>query len=354
MTDYLIIPLIEVVLTLVLMVVLITRGKHHVARRPFFIFLFSMNLWGVFIFLMRSTSSLSVALIWERFVFAAILSGAFFFYRFTISLTSTRPNKTMYYLMHALFVLSLCFIPTDLLVKNMQLMWYGKAPVVGPLFAAYAASVYVPLASGLVILVKNSRRSTNMDEKTRGQYIIAGMVVMFIGGTTDYLPALGISMYPLGIVGNIVFCVLATIAMLRYNLLETKLILRKGLAYSLMGTMLAAVFGSLIYLLSSVFETALSPISLTITIVSVLITIIATTLFQPVLPVLQGLIDRWFFRERYKFLKELEDFSQETHDIRDLKQLGSSTVKLIKPRYIDRIWRRLLNYRYYPTGKQIS
>ncbi len=330
MTDYLIIPLIEIVLTIVLMVVLLTRGKQHVARRPFFIFLFCMNLWGAFIFLMRSSSSLSTALVWERFVFAAIISGAFFFYRFTISLTSTRPNRTIYYLMHALFIIALCLIPTDLIVKDMQLMWYGKAPVVGPLFATYAASVYLPLVAGLVILVKNGRRSSNMDEKTRSQYIVAGMVVMFIGGTTDYLPALGISMYPLGIVGNIVFCVLATIAMLRYNLLETKLILRKSLAYSLMGTMLVAIFGSMIYLLSSVFETALSPISLTITIVSVLLTIIATTLFQPMLPVFQNIVDRWFFRERYKFLKELEDFSQETHDIRDLKQLGSSTVRLIK------------------------
>ena len=329
MTDYLIIPLIEVVLTLVLMVVLLIRGKQHVARRPFFIFLFCMNLWGVFIFLMRSTPTLSTALVWERFVFAAILSGAFIFYRFTISLTSTRPNKTVYYLMHALFIIALCLTPTDLIVKDMQLMWYGKAPVVGPLFAAYVVSVYVPLVTGLLILVKNGRRSTNMDEKTRSQYIVAGMVVMFIGGTTDYLPALGISMYPLGIVGNIVFCVLATIAMLRYNLLETKLILRKSLAYSLMGILLAAIFGSMIYLLSSVFETALSPISLTITIVSVLLTIIATTLFQPMLPVFQNIVDRWFFRERYDYLKTLKRFIAETKHIIDINQLTSSLVTSI-------------------------
>jgi putative nucleotidyltransferase with HDIG domain len=311
MTDYLIIPLIEVALTLVLMVVLLVRGKQHAARKPFFIFLFSMNLWGIFIFLMRSASSLSTALVWERLVFAAILTGAFFFYRFTISLTSSRPNKTTYYLIHALLFVSLCIIPTDFLVKDMQLMWYGKAPVVGSLFAIYVASVYVPLVSGLVVLVKNSRHSTNMDEKTRGQYIIAGMVVMFIGGTTDYLPALGISMYPLGIVGNIVFCVLATIAMLRYNLLETKLILRKGLAYSLMGTLLAAVFG------------------LTIIIVSVLITIIATTLFQPMLPVFQNIVDRWFFRERYDHLQTLKRFIVETKHIINLNQLTSSLVTSI-------------------------
>jgi putative nucleotidyltransferase with HDIG domain len=329
MTDYLIIPLVEVIVTMVLMVVLIIRGKQHAARKPFFFFLFCMNLWGAFIFLLRSTLNLSTALVWERFVFAAILVGAFFFYRFTISLTSTKPNRNVYYLMHAIFIISLCFVPTGLLVKDMQLMWYGKAPVVGPLFAVYAFNAYALLTSGLIILVKSSRRSSNMDEKTRMQYIVAGTVVMLIGGTTDYLPALGINMYPLGIVGNIVFCALATVAMLRYNLLDAKVILRKSLAYSLMGILLAAIFGSLIFLLSSVFETALSPISLTITIVSVILTIIATTLFQPMLPVFQNVVDRWFFRERYDHLRALKRFVAETKHIIDLNQLTSSLVTSI-------------------------
>ncbi|HEY32343.1 MAG TPA: GAF domain-containing protein [Dehalococcoidia bacterium] len=329
MDVYLIIPLVEVILTVVLLVVLAVRGKQHAARRSFFLFLFSMSLWGLFIFLMRSSSSLTSALFWERFVFAAILSGSLFFYRFTISLTGIKPRRITLYLVHAFYITCIALIPTDLIVSGMQTMWYGKAPVVGPLFAGYVASAYVPLVLGLIILLKTNKHSGDTDEKIRGQYIIAGMIVMFIGGTTDYLPALGISMYPLGIVGNIIFCALATVAMLRYDLLEMKVMLRKGIAHSLVILLLFSVFGGLIFLLSSIFETALSPVSLTITFVSVLITIIAITLLQPMLHIFQRIVDRWFFRERYKFLKELEEFSQEAHDIRDLRELSSSTVKLI-------------------------
>ena len=326
MNVYLIIPLVEVVLTVLLLVVLVARGKQHAARRPFFLFLFSMSLWGSFIFLMRSSSSLTTALFWERFVFVAILSGALFFYRFTVSLTGIKPRRVTFYLIHALYITCITLIPTDLIVSNMQTMWYGKAPVVGPLFAGYVAAAYAPLVLGLVTLVKHGRRSTNMDEKIRGQYIIAGMIVTFIGGTTDYLPALGISMYPLGIVGNIVFCVLATVAMLRYDLLEMKVMLRKSIAYALAGLMLLSVFCGLIFLLSSVFETALSPISLTITFVSVLITIIAITLLQPTLPIFQNIVDRWFFRERYDHLQTLKRFTAETKHIINLSQLASSLV----------------------------
>jgi len=102
--------------------------------------------------------------------------------------------------------------------------------------------------------------------------------------------------------------------------------LRKSIAYALAGLMLLSVFCGLIFLLSSVFETALSPISLTITFVSVLITIIAITLLQPTLPIFQNIVDRWFFRERYDHLQTLKRFTAETKHIINLSQLASSLV----------------------------
>lgn len=326
---YLLIPVMEVILTAALMVLLLTRGKQHRARKPFFLFLLSMCLWGVFIFLMRSTSSLSIALFWERFVLVAILSSAVFFYRFTISLTGRHPSRPVYYAVHAFYLAFLALIPTSLVVNEMQMMWYGKAPIIGVLFAPYVLAIYTPLVLGLITLVKHGRQTANVDERIRTQYIITGMIAMFIGGTTDYLPPLGVSMYPLGIVGNIMFALLATVAMLRYNLLEMKVVLRKGLAYSLVGLILLGIFGGQILLLGNVFDTALSPISLTISIVSILFAIIVITFFQPILPVFQRVVDRWFFRERYDHLQTLKRFTEETRDIMDLRQLASSLVTAV-------------------------
>ena len=329
MTAYLVIPVMEVVFCLILLVLLVVRGKHHIARKPFFLFLFSMALWGLFIYLMRREPDLVTALLWERLVFAAIFSASILFYRFTVSLTGARPRKWLHYLPHVLYFTCLALLPTKLMVSGMQVMWYGKAPMIGPLFPTYVISVYLPLTLGLVMLIKHRRRSRNVDEKIRLQYIIAGIIAMFIGGTTDYLPVLGISMYPLGIVGNILFCVLATVAMLRYDLLETKVIIRKGIAYALVGVLVLGIFGGMTLLLSSAFHTALSPISITIMIVSVLIALLVFTFFQPVLPLFQRIVDRWFYRERYDHLQALKRFTSETRDMIDLKQLASSLVTAI-------------------------
>jgi len=329
LTVYTVIPVVEIVFSLILLVLLIIRGKRHVAQKPFFLFLLSMALWGIFIFIMRLDSDLTRALLWEKLVFAAIFSAAILFYKFTVNLTGATPRRWLHYLPYVLYFTCLSLIPTKLMVTGMQMMWYGKAPIVGPLFPAYVVSVYVPLVLGLMILVKRGKQSRNVDEKIRLQYIIAGIIAMFIGGTTDYLPVLGISMYPLGIVGNILFCVLATVAMLRYDLLEMKFMIRKGIAYSMAGLLVLGIFGGMTMLLSSAFQTALSPISITITIVSVLIALLVFTFFQPIIPMFQRVVDRWFLRERYDHLEALKRFTRETRDIIDLRQLASSLVTAI-------------------------
>ena len=326
MNTYLLIPLVEVVFCLGLLIVLIVSGKRHIARRPFGVFLFFMMLWGFFIFMMRASPNMTDALLWEKFVFWAILSASLFFYRFTISLTGVRPNKYFMYPLYIAYFVILGLIPTGLVVNGMQMMWYGKAPIIGPLFPLYVLCAYVPLIRSAIILVKHSHKTRIIDERIRSQYIILGIAAMFIGATTDYLPVLGISMYPLGIIGNILFCLIATISMLRHNLLEMKVVARKLATYSLTSVLILGIFGCFIYLMSYFFQDFMSPVALTITIVAVFI---AALVFQPVLSRLQHTVDRWFFRERFDHIQSLRRFNQETKGDLDLEQLSSSLVTTV-------------------------
>ncbi len=323
MNTYLLTPFIEFTFCVALLVLLMVSGKRHIARRPFSMFLIFMALWGFFIFMMRSSSNLLDALFWEKFVLWSILSAAIFFYRFTIALTGTRPERKVLYPLYIFYLAFLALIPMGLVVNGMQVMWYGKAPVIGPLFFPYVLCAYLPMVLSLRMLIRHRRRSRIIDNRIRDQYIITGIAAMFIGATTDYLPPMGINMYPLGIVGNILFCMIATVAMLRYDLLEMKVVLRKGATYSLTSLLIFGIFGSLIFLLSQAFHGFTSPVSLILTIVAVFI---AASIFQPVLSRLQHMVDRWFFRERYDHIQTLRRFTQETKGDLDLEQLASSLV----------------------------
>jgi signal transduction histidine kinase len=52
---------------------------------------------------------------------------------------------------------------------------------------------------------------------------------------------------------------------------------------------------------------------------------------QPLGSRVQRQVDRWFYRERYDYLKALEQFSKETQSIIDRKQLSRAFVKLASP-----------------------
>ncbi|OGO29911.1 MAG: hypothetical protein A2Z29_05800 [Chloroflexi bacterium RBG_16_56_11] len=323
---YLLIPIIAAGFCLGLLVVLIINGKRHIARRQFAIFLVFMALWAFFIFMMRSVDDLSDALLWEKFVFGAILSSSLFFYRFTMAFTGARPKKSIMYPLYILYFTVLGLIPTGLVVGGMQNMEGGKAPVIGPLFILYVVCAYAPIVRSLMLLISHFRRSRVIDDRIRDQYIIVGIAAMFIGATTDYVRALGVNMYPLGIMSNILFSVVATTAMLRYNLLEMKVVLRKGLTLSLTSVLVFGVFFSIIYILSLTFEEFFSPVSLTITIMAVFI---AALVFQPVFSRLQQTVDRWFFRERYDYIQILKRFNQDTRGDLDLEQLSVSLVTAV-------------------------
>jgi len=326
MGSYLLIPIIEVAFCIALLVLLLVSGQRHVARRPFSFFLGFMALWGFFIFMMRYSSDLSTAFFWEKLVFIAISSAAIFFYRFTISITGIRQPKRLLYPLYFLYITFLCLIPTGLVVSGMQTMWYGKAPIIGPLFFPFTICVYAPIILGLKTMIQHYRQSRILHERVRDSYVIAGVILMLFGGTTDYLPPLGISMYPMGILCNIAFCMLATIAMLRYGLLEIRMVLRKGAAYSLVSMVTLGIFASLVFLLNSVFQELIQPISLSITVITIFATAAA---FQPILSRLQRHVDRWFYRGRYDNLQALKRFASETRNMMDLKQLASSLVSTI-------------------------
>jgi putative nucleotidyltransferase with HDIG domain len=323
LSTYLLLPIVAMIFCLALIIVLMVSGRRHIARRPFAFFLVFMAFWGFFIFMMRASTDMTAALLWEKLVFASILSASMFFYWFTIAFTGARPKKYFLYPLTIAYFTALALIPTGLVVSDMQMMWYGKAPVIGPLFPLYVLCAYVPLVRSAVLLVRHQRKTRIIDERVRDQYVIAGIIAMFTGATTDYLPVLGISMYPLGIIGNILFCVIATTAMLKHNLLEMRVMLRKGVTLSLTSLLVFGGFGSIIYLLSHLFRDFMSPIAITLTMVAVFF---AALVFQPVFTRLQKTVDKWFFRERYDHIQTLKRFTRETKGDLNLEQLSSSLV----------------------------
>ncbi|MDD5038228.1 MAG: ATP-binding protein, partial [Dehalococcoidales bacterium] len=217
-------------------------------------------------------------------------------------------------------------IPTGLVVKGMQMMWYGKAPIIGPLFFLYVFAVYVPIVRAMVILIKHYKQTKVLNEKVRDSYLVLGIICMLVGGTTDFLPSVGIGMYPLGIIGNLLFCVIATTSMLRYGLMEIRVVLRRTASYSLVSLVMLAIVIGVFLLVNSTIQGLSTPAYVAIITFS---SLAIAAIFQPIQSKAQRLVDRWFFRGRYDHLHNLELFTREAKNIIDLKQLSDSLLFMI-------------------------
>ena len=326
MKTYLLIPLIEVVFGLALFIVLMISGRRHAARKPFALFLVFLALWGTFTFMTRFSAGTGDALLWEKFALESMMIASAFFCLAVVLLTAIRPNLYFLYGLLAAYILVLALVPSDLVVSDIRIRWYGESPVIGPLFFLYLITAYTPVVYSTVLLVRHRRLTRNVDDRVRDRYLITGTIAMLIGAFTDYLAALGVDIYPFGIIGNILLCIMATVAMLKYSLLEMRVLLRNAVTLLLTGLLIFGVFGSLIYLMHYLFLDVGSHFGVTLT---MMIVFLAALLFHPVFSRLSKTVDHWFFRNRYDYIQTMKCFSQETRGQIDLAQLSSTLVNAI-------------------------
>ncbi len=321
MNVYLLLPAVQVVISIGLALLVMAKGRRSPAHRLFLLFLCGLGVWGVLIFAMRGSPDTNHALFWERILVPLIILVPSFCYHFTIEYTGSRSGR---WLLPGLYLISAALVPlafTDLVVKGMQLRVYGYAPIFGPLMPFVFSIIMLLSVLALKKFARVVRTSPDPAVRTRALYITVGIVILLIGGILDILPTLGLPVYPGFVIGNIIFGVLTSTAMLKHNLLDVRVVLRKSAAYFFTTSSFIVLSIVLSFLLASYtrYSSQLSYIA----------ALSALTLVMPVLwSFFQRRVDRWFYGNRYENLRALEMFSRETQNLAE-QALGQKAVKLL-------------------------
>jgi len=324
MNVYLLLPLVQTLFCIVLMTIVLKghfRGFNH---SLFSLFLLGLAIWGIIIFGMRSSPNVKEAFLWDKQLLILTPFMSVVFYHFSLRYTGAKIKSWVLPSLYLFCFILVPFTATDLVFSGMQIKPYGYAPIFGPLVAPHMVFTYGLTLVVLVNFIKFHRTCPYAELRNRILYIIIGIIIFMVGGAFDILPILGLPIYPGFIIGSIVFCLLTTVAIVRHNLLDIRIVVRKGTAYLLSSALVAAPFIG-IFLLVSRFseELVASP--------WVYLALIVT--FALALPLLwqivQRWVDRWFYRERYDYLKALETFSRHTHSLKDFAKLSSTMVELV-------------------------
>ncbi|HLF04730.1 MAG TPA: ATP-binding protein [Dehalococcoidia bacterium] len=331
---YKLLPLVSFVLNIFLISLVLRRDWQQARNRVFALLLLALGLWGFALFGMRSSPNpqgADAALAWEKMALVTVLGVAVLFLHFTVLYTRIKPHRAIlpgFYLAWAVFTgLSLTNQVVDRVV-DVALFgghpgWEAKFTSLGVL---YLAAIHAASLLGINNLIRTYRTTRSPEERNRLLYMVVGGVLFLVGVTSDFLFPEDILFYPFGMLANLYFTSLTTVALLKHRLMELRVALRSGVTYTLVGTFIAGVYGGAFALFHFLFRAQSSTDRLWASIGAATVVAIA---LQPALARIQQLADRWLYRERYDHLKVLERFSRATKDITNLQSLSEVLTNLV-------------------------
>ena len=180
-----------------------------------------------------------------------------------------------------------------------------------------------------IFIVINKYISTN-SIKTRNQ-----LKLMFIGmgigcgfALTNYIASFGIKFYPIGALGPIVYTMFVAYAILKYQLMDIQVIIRRSLIYAVLTLSVVVVYSILVGLSTGV----LARIGIEGSgdwLIHAFAGALSAVLFLSVKDRIQNIIDRVFFKEKYDNRSILTGFSQEISSIRSIQGLIVMLVQRI-------------------------
>jgi len=219
-----------------------------------------------------------------------------------LGITKRRWIETVAYLFSAIL---LPFTQTRYFISGLRGFSFGKIAEAGPLYYLFAGVGAIAALYGIATLVMGIQRAGNNREKNRIGYVLIGFGLSGFLVLLNTIPIIGYDIYPMGNFNFIPGIILA-FAVLKYDLLDTGILLRKGSAYLFLTGILTGVYALAIYLSNILFMGYGEghPIA-----ISLVFAVLVVALFNPARIRAQALVDRVFFRGKYDYQETLRRIS---------------------------------------------
>jgi len=313
-------PLLAGAVTLVLLAVALVWSRRNFTTWLFCGFLISMALTNFVVFAMRTSPSINPALFWERAGIITAVAAFVLYYHFTLVYTNTKGQKYALRAAYLFLIVAVALAPTDLIIREMYVIQYGYAPIVAPASYIWFAAGPLLVLGAAYNLLRSYGVSTLPEERKRLIILAIATTLPIIGMLWDGFTKLP----PLSVWSNLLFTILCTIAILKYHLLDIRVVIRKSLVYLLVSGIAAVPYVGILLLVSH-FS---GPIAGAWWLYAIMLLLLAI-LLRPLYGWAQNIVDRFCFRERYDYLMALEQFSRQAQSLVNLEELGCRMIQLL-------------------------
>lgn len=302
-----------------LLTLLLRSGSRDRARQLFFLYLLDMLLLQAAYLMVSLSHNSHNALFWYTFTIPLSLGQAIIYFFFTRVFLGKVPSRAIaqisivfWLVMMVFFTMFRSLIFFDIYRDPSTGLF---VPEIGNLALGLSIPVLVVIGSTIFELVREYRNSAPL-QKVRIQYLLLAIVIVWVGmianGSSTLRP------YPIDVVANILSAVLIALAILRYQLLDINIVIRKGLVYSVSILIMGVGYFIVILLITHLFVLDRSDSF----VLSIIAAVIVVGVLIPLRDRVQSRLDHALFREKYDSMAMIQRLSGTTASILDLGKLA--------------------------------
>lgn len=303
-------------------IIVYLRDKKNLVNRLFCFFALAVFVWSFSYGVWLLQKNFVDALFWSRMLnMGATLIPIAYLHWVLVFLKENKKkiNRIILFLSYALTFIFLSFSFSDYYIKDViQVLFFPYWPQANWLYLVYVILNYCGMIFYGIYLIYNKVRISTGVYKEQVKYALAGSVVGFIGGASNFPLMLGIDLLPP--TGNpfvVAYPVFFAYAIIRYRLMDVQFVVKRSTIFSVMTLAITAtyilaavlfgwvVFGGTYTFKSLVFS-------------GLFVAVLTSLGFIPLYKWLQKITDKFLFKGSYnpqELLSETSDILSQTLDL---------------------------------------
>ena len=314
-----VIPLLSFIAYCGLLVIILRRRLQRV-HMTFAVYVATLAAWGLVTFFIYSGFFPGHVLLLYQLLAIVLLFLLATFHHFLRAFMN-KPAGIGVKLAYGIAAITIPLALTGFLIESAYIS--NGLPVISFSIAIYPLAVVSVslLCSAIFSLIRQYRHLKDALARSRSAYILIGVAVVIAFFMTNFIPPL--SKYPLANFGNIVNALIITYAIQRYQLLDIRLVSRRGLVYGILAVVVIAIYIGLANLIGMYAQVL--PVY-TVILATALTGFLVAVFFRPVTRKTQELVDRRFFGKTYDYRQFLLSYSDKMSNILNIDELAEKML----------------------------
>lgn len=300
-------------------------------NRAFFFWSFAVCSWAVFYFIWQIEIEAKPALLWTRLLMIGAIWAPVFYLKVVILFLDIKKikQKLILYVDYFLAILFTILLITPLMVDRVEptlgfSFWPKPGLAYGPFLIMFMGTTIYSFYLAIKAFLNK-----NLSPIKRSQilYFLFPFAITIIGGSTNYFLWYNIPIKPYGNVLVLAYFFGTAYAILRYQFMDIKIVMRKGSIYLLLAGFAYSAFYFFIWLFNALFGSVYAPNAF---IMGVFMAVVFVALFFLFERVITRIANKYFFGGLYLKHEALKQLTRKLTAIIDLSKLAEVITAVIK------------------------